>query len=85
MEYVIDKTDGQWSVTVRDDEGDLVSVPAADRGEANALVRKAAAEGWQAISSGKVERDPLDHDGDGRKGGSVPAEKPKGRRKKASA
>lgn len=84
MQYVIDRTDGQLTVTVSNDEGVLVSVPAADRGEANALVRKAATQGWETITDGKVERDPLDHDGDGRKGGSVPAEKPKGRRKKAS-
>lgn len=80
MQYVIDLSEGEWSVTVRNDEGILVSVPAADRGEANALVRKAAAEGWEAIATGQVKRDPLDHDGDGKKGGSTP-----GRRKKAKA
>lgn len=50
MKYVTDVTDGKMTVSVHDESGELVRVPADDRKHAEKLVKQAAADGWESIT-----------------------------------
>lgn len=50
MKYVTDVTGGKMTVSVHDETGELVRVPADDRKHAEKLVKQAAKDGWQSIT-----------------------------------
>lgn len=50
MKYVTDVTSGKMTVSVHDETGELVRVPADDRKHAEKLVAQAAKDGWQSIT-----------------------------------
>jgi hypothetical protein len=50
MKYVTDVTNGKMTVSVHDETGELVRVPADDRKHAEKLVKQAAKDGWESIT-----------------------------------